>query len=92
MHGLFIARHPATWSAVAGAFIVQGHFDAIQSAPLATGKALLPVIIATAACLISPWPLEDGSALAANSELPACQSLTFGVSEFRPTLGIKHIR
>ncbi len=88
MHGLFIVGIAATWAAVAGALIDRA-FRRSTTGPLATGKALLPVIVATAACLISPWPIEAAlHPLLLQTRVTGQQSMyTFGVSEFRPTYG-----
>ncbi|MDY7009913.1 MAG: hypothetical protein SVV80_04085 [Planctomycetota bacterium] len=86
MHGLFIVGVAATWSAVAGAFIDRA-FRRDTTGTLATGKALLPVIVATAACLISPWPMAAAlHPLLLRTRVTGEQGMyTFGVSEFRPT-------
>ena len=89
MHGLFIVGIAATWAMVIGAFIDRA-FRRDTTGSLATGKVLLPIVIATAACLISPWPIEAAlHPLLLRTRVTGQQAMyTFGVSEFRPTYGV----
>ncbi len=86
MHGLFIIGVAATWAAVIGALIDRA-LRRDTAGALATGKAILPIIVATAACFISPWPIDAAlHPLLLRTRVTGEQAMyTFGVSEFRPT-------
>ncbi len=86
MHGLFIIGVAATWAAVIGALIDRA-LKRDTAGALATGKALLPIIVATAACFVSPWPIDAAlHPLLLRTRVTGEQAMyTFGVSEFRPT-------
>lgn len=101
MHGLFVLGLAAAWAAWAGAMLdrwlrreVAQAFQPVHAAqpgkavpPLATLKALPPLVGATLACLISPWPIEAAiHPLTLLSRLGGHgQVYSFGVSELLPT-------
>jgi len=86
MHGVFIVGPAAAWAALAGAWL-----DRLLKRPAAGGlasrKALLPILVATAACLVSPWPVRAAlhPLLLATRASGEQQLYAFGVQELRPT-------
>ncbi len=86
MHGLFFVGVAATWAMVIGA-LIDRVLRRDTAGALATGKVLLPIIIATAACLISPWPIEAAlHPLLLRTRVTGQQAMySLGVSEFCPT-------
>lgn len=89
MHGLFVVGVITTWSAVIGAFIDRA-LRRESAGGLATGKAVLIALVATAACFVSPWPVEAAlHPLILQTRISGKEAAyTFGVSEFRPTYTI----
>jgi len=55
MHGLYVVGLAAMWTALAGAWL-----DRFRGRPsnLCGLSALVPALAATAACLLSPWPID----------------------------------
>ena len=96
VHGVFIVGIAAAWMALAGAAADRalkrtGPGGSDLAFPVAGGlagvKALLPILVATAACFISPWPvLAALHPLLLRTRISGEERLySFGVQEFRPT-------
>jgi len=86
VHGVYIVGIASAWMALAGAGL-----DRLLKRPtagnLASVQALLPIVVATAACFVSPWPVEAAlHPLLLRTRVTGEQRLySFGVQEFRPT-------
>jgi len=57
MHGMYILGPAVFWSAYIGAWIDRRLGQGVGGG-LATRRALWPLLAATAACFVSPWPIE----------------------------------
>jgi hypothetical protein len=87
MHGLYILGLGVVWAAVVGAF-VDRLLGRGLSGRLASQQALAPVLAATGACLISPWPVRAAAhpLLLWSRVSGEAYYYTYGVSELTPTL------
>jgi hypothetical protein len=89
MHGLYFLGPALFWSAAAGAALDRrlgrDFFGNIGNLP--TRSALLPMLAASAACLITPWPLEAAAQplLLWTRISGQTKAYTYGVLEFIPT-------
>ncbi len=86
MHGVFIVGPAAAWAALIGAF-ADRLLRRDRAGGLASGKAVLPLAVATAACFLSPWPVQAGlHPLLLGTRVSGEERLySFGVQELRPT-------
>jgi len=86
MHGLYVLGLFVLWSAAIGAG-VDRLLGRAGAGRLPGGRALAPLIAATAACLVSPWPLEAAAQplLLWTRISGGTAAFTQGVSEFLPT-------
>jgi len=86
MHGLYLLGPALFWSGVLGA-AVDRRLGRGTPSPLATPRAAVPLALATAACLLSPWPLEAAAQPLLLWTRISGQKAAFsqGVSEFLPT-------
>ncbi len=93
MHGVFILGLGVIWGAVAGAGLDKLFHRGQLSAPLLKKEAIGPMLVATAGCLVTPWPLEAAiqPLLLWTRVSGENQFYTYGVSELRPTWeGLQH--
>ncbi|MFP4104797.1 MAG: hypothetical protein ACLFVU_01810 [Phycisphaerae bacterium] len=86
MHGLFVLGLGLMWMAVLGAF-VDGWLKRDISGHLNTQAALAPVLAATFAVFVSPWPTDTAlhPLLLATRITGQQEYYTYVVSELRPT-------
>jgi tetratricopeptide (TPR) repeat protein len=89
MHGLYFLGLVVMWGAMLGAVLDKRLGRGALAGNLPTQAALAPMLVATAACLVSPWPLEAAVhplvLWTRISGREPMQFYTYGVSEFRPT-------
>ncbi len=86
MHGLHVLGLLLSWTAVGGAFLDRALGRSVAGR-LAGAKAVLPVIAATGACLVSPWPIAAAAhpLLLLQRLLGSGRMYSFGVQELCPT-------
>jgi len=86
MHGLYFLGPALFWSAAAGAAVDRRLGRAI-SGNLPTRGAVLAMLAASAACLITPWPLDAAAQplLLWTRISGQTEAYTYGVLEFLPT-------
>ena len=91
MHGLFVIGPAVMWTAVAGEALdrlLKRAGPAQAGRPAFTSReAVLPLLLATAACFVSPWPAAAALhwLLLRTRISGETLSYSFGVEEFRPT-------
>ncbi|MFW6132632.1 MAG: hypothetical protein ACOC8F_01955 [Planctomycetota bacterium] len=87
MHGLFVLGLAVTWTSVGGAWLDR-RLRRDPHGALATPRALAPVLVATVACLLTPWPFEAvAQPLVLWTRISGqAYHYTYGVSELAPTL------
>ncbi len=92
MHGLYILGLGLIWSSVVGTWIDRRFKHTAASGGLLTGPALAPILAATVAVLVSPWPLEAAlhpillwSRISGQMLAGEAYYYTYGVAEFQPT-------
>ena len=86
LHGLYVLGPAVFWSAMAGDALDR-RFRPAAAGRLGRRAALLPLLAATAACLVSPWPLAAPAQPLLLWTRISGQKAAFslGVSEFLPT-------
>jgi len=86
MHGLYVLGAALLWSVTIGAAVDRG-LGRTCAGNLPTRRALAPLVAATVACLLSPWPLEAAAQplLLWTRISGRTAAFTQGVSEFLPT-------
>jgi hypothetical protein len=86
MHGLYFLGPALFWSAAAGAAIDR-RLGRDVSGNLPTRGALLPMLAASAACLVTPWPIQAAAQplLLWTRISGQTKAYTYGVLEFIPT-------
>ena len=86
MHGLYIWGPALFWSAAAGA-AVDRRLGRSVAGNLPTRGALLPMLAASAACLVTPWPIQAAAQplLLWTRISGQTKAYTYGVLEFLPT-------
>jgi hypothetical protein len=87
MHGLYFLGLVVMWGAMLGAVLDRRLGRRALVGNLPTQAGLAPMLAATAACLVSPWPLEAAlHPLVLWTRISGESFIyTYGVSEFRPT-------
>ncbi|HUS48312.1 MAG TPA: hypothetical protein VM098_09335, partial [Phycisphaerae bacterium] len=87
MHGLYFLGLVLIWTAMLGALVDSRLRRGAMAGSLPTQAALAPLLLATAVCLVSPWPLESMlHPLKLWSRISGeAFYYTYGVAEFRPT-------
>ena len=87
MHGLYVLGLGVIWASVIGAWIDRRMKRESLSRPLLTHRALGPILAATVAVLVSPWPLEAAlhPILLWTRVSGRAFYYTYGVAELQPT-------
>jgi hypothetical protein len=87
MHGLYVLGLGLIWSSVLGEIIDRRFRRDLPGGRLWSTQAMAPILAATAAVLISPWPIEAAAQPLLLWTRISGQSFyyTYGVSELRPT-------
>ena len=87
MHGLYILGVGVVWGGVLGTWLDRRLGRACSAGPLCTRAAIAPLLVATAAVLITPWPMEAAlHPLLLWTRVSGEQSYyTYGVGELAPT-------
>lgn len=87
LHGLYILGPAMLWSSLASAAVDCRLGRAELAGPLPSRRVLIPLLAATAACLVTPWPLEVAAQplLLWTRISGEIAQFTTGVWEFEPT-------
>jgi len=86
MHGVYVVGIASTWALAIGA-LIDRRLRRDSAGALHGRRVLGPILAATAACLVSPWPIRAAlQPLLLRTRVSGEQAMySFGVQEFSPT-------
>lgn len=93
MHGIYILGLATIWAAVGGALLDRLLKRGALSGGLLSQRALLPLVVASLACLVSPWPIEAAIQPLLLWTRVSGQNdyYSYGVSELMPTVVLHNL-